>query len=80
MIITRLCADRCLLILLDPDNYRALCLQVLVEGNIGVGKSTFLDLLQENTDVEIYPEPVQLWKNINGHNALVSSCSNTSEG
>jgi len=44
----------------------------VVEGNIGVGKSTFLEHLQHSTsDVEIYPEPVALWKDIKGHNALV---------
>ena len=48
-------------------------LQVVVEGNIGVGKSTFLEHLRKTShDVEIYAEPVALWKDIEGFNALVS--------
>ena len=47
--------------------------QVVVEGNIGVGKSTFLEHLRKTShDVEIYAEPVALWKDIEGFNALVS--------
>lgn len=54
-------------------SYTHHCLQVVVEGNIGVGKSTFLEHLQKNSqDVEIYAEPVALWKDIGGFNALVS--------
>ena len=46
--------------------------QVLVEGNIGVGKTTFLNFLQSKTsNVEVFPEPVNLWKDVGGYNALV---------
>lgn len=39
-----------------------------IEGNIGVGKSTFINILKSKWDCEggceIVPEPVDLWKNI----------------
>lgn len=41
---------------------------VSIEGNIGVGKSTFIDILGKKWDYdggyEIVPEPVDLWKNL----------------
>jgi len=41
---------------------------VSVEGNIGVGKSTFIDILKSKWDCEggceVVPEPVDLWKNL----------------
>lgn len=41
---------------------------VSIEGNIGVGKSTFINILKSKWDIEggceIIPEPVDLWKNI----------------
>lgn len=41
---------------------------VSVEGNIGVGKSTFIDILKTKWDCEggceVVPEPVDLWKNL----------------
>lgn len=41
---------------------------VSVEGNIGVGKSTFIDILRTKWDCEggceVVPEPVDLWKNL----------------
>ena len=36
---------------------------VTIEGNIGVGKSTFIDIIKQNIlDSEIVPEPVDMWK------------------
>ena len=37
-----------------------------IEGNIGAGKSTFLNILDKglNGDFEFYPEPVSAWRNI----------------
>ena len=32
-----------------------------VEGNIGVGKSTFLDILMKHNEYEVIPEPVSVW-------------------
>ena len=40
---------------------------VAIEGNIGVGKSTFIDILHKNfRDSSIVPEPVDKWLNIKG--------------
>ena len=44
---------------------------VVVEGNIGSGKTTFLQHFNKfNEDVEILAEPVDKWRNANGHNLL----------
>ncbi len=36
----------------------------IVEGNIGAGKSTFLQILKDNLDIEIVGEPVDKWQKI----------------
>ena len=44
---------------------------IVVEGNIGSGKTTFLDLFKDRPDVfEIMAEPVDKWRNCQGHNLL----------
>ena len=43
---------------------------LFVEGNIGVGKSTFLKVMQKHVDVAIATEPCDEWQDINGHNLL----------
>ncbi|KAL5015238.1 hypothetical protein ScPMuIL_009508 [Solemya velum] len=43
---------------------------VAVEGNIGSGKSTFLKYFENVPGVEVIPEPVSKWKDVNGHNTL----------
>lgn len=43
---------------------------ILVEGNIGVGKSTFLEHFKQYDSVEIIPEPVERLQNFNGSNLL----------
>lgn len=47
---------------------------ISVEGNIGVGKSTFINILKANwEDCEIVSEPVEMWKdivNLDGKNIL----------
>ncbi|XP_067950708.1 deoxynucleoside kinase-like [Watersipora subatra] len=46
-------------------------LTVLVEGNIGAGKTTFLKFMQEiSSDVTALREPVVKWQNISGTNAM----------
>ncbi|MBN1549366.1 deoxynucleoside kinase [Candidatus Babeliales bacterium] len=46
-------------------------LQIMVEGNIGAGKTTFLRMLSEALqDVSFLPEPVESWQNVNGYNLL----------
>ena len=43
-----------------------------VEGNIGAGKSTLLDIISDyfGDDLEVYTEPVEKWKDIDGVNIL----------
>ena len=44
---------------------------VAVEGNIGSGKSTFLEHFEKySSQVELLPEPVENWRNLGGHNLL----------
>lgn len=42
-----------------------------MEGNIGSGKSTFLDYCASLPNYAVYPEPVEKWENVNGVNLLV---------
>lgn len=42
---------------------------VFVEGNIGSGKNTFLNYFA-NADVHLLSEPVEMWRNVQGHNLL----------
>lgn len=46
---------------------------VLVEGNIGSGKTTFLNYFNRYENVDILAEPIELWRNCNGYNLLVST-------
>lgn len=46
--------------------------RVAVEGNIGSGKSTFLEYCKLHPDVEVVPEPVSEWTDLRGTNLLVS--------
>lgn len=43
---------------------------IFVEGNVGVGKTTFLEILEQYLQVKVIPEPVKLWQNIDNHNLL----------
>jgi len=43
---------------------------VLVEGNIGCGKTTFLEHFAQFGQVEVLKEPVDRWRDVNGHNLL----------
>lgn len=44
---------------------------VIVEGNIGCGKTTFLQHFSSfEKTVEVLTEPVDRWRNANGHNLL----------
>lgn len=50
---------------------------ISIEGNIGSGKTTIINLLQNNfEDVLLVEEPVVEWQNINGHNILEKKFSN----
>lgn len=44
---------------------------IFVEGNIGSGKTTFLNRFSKY-DALILSEPVEKWRNVRGHNLLVS--------
>ncbi|KAF5273378.1 hypothetical protein FQR65_LT04670 [Abscondita terminalis] len=43
---------------------------VIVEGNIGSGKTTFLDYFRKYQNVFVMPEPIDMWCNCGGHNLL----------
>jgi thymidine kinase len=43
---------------------------VTVEGNIGSGKSTFLQYFKKSEKVEVLFEPVDMWKSVRGNNTL----------
>ncbi|CAG5136533.1 unnamed protein product [Candidula unifasciata] len=43
---------------------------VAVEGNIGCGKSTFLNYFRKYNNVQVFEEPVDKWKDVMGYNAL----------
>lgn len=45
---------------------------VIVEGNIGSGKTTFLEYFNKYKNVCVLAEPIEMWRNCNGHNLLVS--------
>ena len=44
---------------------------LIVEGNIGAGKSTFLKILRDNLACQVVYEPLAMWQNVGGgHNLL----------
>ncbi len=43
---------------------------VYIEGNVGAGKSTFLNSIKKHVDVQVMYEPHELWENVGGHNLL----------
>lgn len=43
---------------------------IVVEGNVGVGKSTFLNFLKKHLDAYLIYEPNQLWQDVEGHDLL----------
>src|SRR5579885_2375693 len=50
---------------------------LIVEGNIGAGKSTFLKMIQDFLDVQLIYEPHQQWQNVGGENLLERFYSDT---
>lgn len=50
---------------------------IIVEGNIGAGKSTFLKLIEQNLNVDIVFEPHKKWQDVQGHNILDSFYKDT---
>lgn len=53
-----------------------MCACVLVEGNIGSGKSTFLRYLENDFNFKVFLEPLDKWLNFNGFNPLAEYYSN----
>ncbi|KAK6644736.1 hypothetical protein RUM43_001005 [Polyplax serrata] len=45
-------------------------IKISVEGNIGSGKSTFLNYFKQFSFVETYTEPLDKWRDVQGHNLL----------
>lgn len=45
---------------------------IIVEGNVGSGKTTFLETFQHNqgNKIEVLVEPIEMWRNCRGHNLL----------
>ncbi|CAG9763145.1 unnamed protein product [Ceutorhynchus assimilis] len=43
---------------------------VIVEGNIGCGKTTFLEYFGKHKSICVLAEPVDIWRNADGHNLL----------
>ena len=52
-----------------------LCACLLAVHCTGSGKSTMLNYFDKYKDVELIPEPVAEWCNVNGHNLLGESVS-----
>ncbi|KAJ6646970.1 Deoxynucleoside kinase [Pseudolycoriella hygida] len=48
------------------------CFTVAIEGNIGSGKSTFIEYCRRQTNTVTYQEPVDLWRNVGGVNLLAN--------
>lgn len=44
---------------------------VFVEGNIGSGKTTFLEHFRQFEDITLLTEPVEEWRDLKGYNLLV---------
>ena len=44
--------------------------RVYIEGNVGSGKTTFLNILQKHLEIQALYEPVFLWEHIDGNDLL----------
>ncbi|KAF5287481.1 hypothetical protein FQA39_LY04109 [Lamprigera yunnana] len=44
--------------------------RVSIEGNIGAGKSTLIKYFSNFNGIETYTEPIEWWRNLDGHNLL----------
>lgn len=54
---------------MNPEKARPFT--VFVEGNIGSGKTTFLEHFRQFEDITLLTEPVEQWRNLKGWNLLV---------
>jgi len=55
---------------LNPSNNISRPFTILVEGNVGSGKSTFLSIMENFEGVQVFPEPVDQWQQVGGLNLL----------
>lgn len=53
----------------SPSNTRPFT--VCIEGNIGSGKTTFLNNFKQFNNTTVLQEPVELWRDVEGMNLLV---------
>ena len=51
---------------------------LIVEGNVGAGKSTFLKMLDRYLNAQLVLEPHERWQDINGDNLLEKFYTDTS--
>ncbi|VVC37879.1 Hypothetical protein CINCED_3A006053 [Cinara cedri] len=49
--------------------------RVAIEGNVGAGKSTLIKYFENFNEVELNLEPIETWRDLNGHNLLQLSYS-----
>jgi len=54
----------------SPGGRREAPFTVLVEGNIGSGKTTFLKQFMDSPEVDVVEEPVSKWQDLGGHNLI----------
>lgn len=54
-------------------------MKVIVEGNIGAGKSSFIDFLSTHKQFKTFKEPIEKWQNFNGYNLLDLMYGNTAK-
>lgn len=45
--------------------------RVSIEGNVGCGKSTLINYFKNLPGIEAKPEPINEWRNVQGHNLLM---------
>lgn len=50
---------------IEPHNFT-----IIIEGNLGSGKSTLIESMRSLNEVEVFPEPIEKWKNADGINLL----------
>uniref|UniRef100_A0A1B6HCD5 Deoxynucleoside kinase domain-containing protein n=1 Tax=Homalodisca liturata TaxID=320908 RepID=A0A1B6HCD5_9HEMI len=50
-------------------------LRVSIEGNVGCGKSTLINYFKNFPEVDSRPEPLDDWRNVQGHNLLMMAYS-----
>lgn len=61
---------------IDQNCFTKQPITIVIEGNIGTGKSTFLNYLKKFHQFKVIPEPLSRWTDLNGHNLLQYLYSN----